>query len=349
MTSDLAEIGLAAFKKVTDLWKAGRADSLIEFTRPTRVEPIVLVDADLVHDANTPEVLQSFLSQFSGYYLQAVAVMANVGRVHVMDTLEKLSPNRDVLENGLSLIAEAYKDRLPISYGKQAVLEAEALQVSKDAISTAKERSDLSIGKLLQVEISDGPHKAVIPVNVRLIVTSLPSQTLVHILTVDTQDRSAADRYHGWKSGRLGFIRDLIFCQDLIDDHRRNLVADKDGVYSTLSKRASGNALSSIVSLNPSVATASNMALLSTRTAQELEVEMAGKLSNFHAREKLFAGTSCMIIAVLDSHYERVTFYHRSIAQATELGMQSLKASNKSGPDVGDILKAFAIGSAPAL
>ena len=229
-------------------------------------------------------------------------------------------------------------------------LTATEIGFGKDTMSTLKELANLSVGKLFSVEITDGIHKASIPVNIRLMASSLPSTSLVHILSVGNEDISIRERYHAWRSGRIEFIKDLVFCQDLIDTHRKNLMADKDGIYSNLVKRARDNQISGIVSANPSIATASNLAIMSTTTAEQLEIKVMGKLSEFKTREKIFKSTSLMIMCVVDKQWERCTFYHRGIHLPSEVSMRDLKAGNKNGgPDVSEILKAFQLGNPASL
>lgn len=43
-----------------------------------------------------PDVLQSLQSIFSGYYLQALAISTNIGKINVVKHLDKLNPNRNV-------------------------------------------------------------------------------------------------------------------------------------------------------------------------------------------------------------------------------------------------------------
>jgi hypothetical protein len=369
-----------AVRTCLDYWKAGKTDSLIDFTKPTRVEPICIVDAAVIHNDMLPEVMQSLLSIYTGYYLQAISVMATVGKVQVLKQLDRLNPERDLLENAansnfFTMVKENYSDRLPMPLKSTAMeaqgadvkkmqaemdemrkkLEAQGkappIGITKDSIATAKELSNLSVGKLINVEIQDGGNKQSIAVNVRLITSSVPTKTLIHILTLDGEDKSWNDRMRGFMSGRLKWIKDGIFCQDLIDAHRKNLIADKDGAYTAISKRANQNALSTIVSGGEaSIATASNIVVMTEATAQELELSMAGRLKDFQAREKLLRPTTVMLMAVIDPMFDRVTIYHRGIAQPTDVGLRDLKASNKgTGPDVGDILKAYQVGSAASL
>ena len=233
---------------------------------------------------------------------------------------------------------------------RQDDLKRSEFGIGRDTLSTIKELTNLSVGKMLSVEITDGLHKAAIPISIRLMASSIPTQSLVHILSVGNEDKSAKERYHAWKAGRLEFIKDLVFCQDLIDAHRKNLIADKDGLYANILKRHRGNQISTMVSGNPSVATASNLAVVSSDTISQLELKINGKFKDFRTREKVFKETYMMIVAVVDKEWDRVTFYHRGISEATEVGMRDLKASNKgNGPDVSDILKAYQVGSNPSL
>lgn len=461
MSSDLANIGLAAIGKIGDIWASGRAQSLIDYTKPARVEPLCLVDADCLYQEATPDVMQSLLSIFSAYYLQAVALSLSVGKVEVMRHLDKLNPTRDPLNSAADfsgvvanhmLARESYQWRLPTpddaarlaleqgalaleanhrdnhfggspreeregrkeqrdaerfefdlrnaqadrqmrederqaraaevqrnyelnkeKFGhekamakaqkelqdqglklqeakRQDSLNASEVGFGRDTLATLKENSNLSVGKLLSVDLTDGLHKASIVVAVRLLASSLPSSSLVHILSFDNEDTSFKERYHAWKSGRLQFWRDLVMCQDLIDAHKKQLMADKDGMYTTILRRSRANQLSAIVSANPSVATASNLVVLSDTTAADLELKINGQLKDFATREKIFKKTYLMIMAVVDKQWQRVTFYHRGIHGETVVGVRELKAANKgSGPDVSDILRAYSLGQSPSL
>lgn len=387
MSTDTLDVALGAVRRLRDVWRTGRADSLVEFTRPTRVEPIVLIDADAIHLDALPDVQQSLLSLFSGYYLQAVALMTQINNVEVLRHLDRLNPNRDVVENMLNspgwtmarsalessrdavgepnahrtLLAGNYQNRLPHARGRLALEEDVApaagapnrdLGVGRDAIATAKELTNLSVGKLLSVEVSDGKNRATIPVAVRLLASSIPTRTLVHILTNggDTPT-SAKERWHGWRSGRLSFVGDILFANDLIQAHRERLKGDPDGTFAQMSTTANKNAISAILSGDPSVATASNMVVMTERNAADLENAMGGRLSDFRAREKMLRHTSIMILAVIDPQLDRVTFYHRSIPQSTDIGVRDLRVSNKGGDgnQIKDLLMAFQSGGAPRL
>jgi len=428
--------GFGVFTKIRDMWGKGSssgaagvmADSLIDYTKVARVEPIVLIDTDCLYLDEIHEVQQSLLTIFAGYYLQAMAISATIGNVNVMRNLDKLNPSRSAGDNaantgmGWLLAQESYKHKLP-TYGDKFSMEAvnddidkfiidedqfrkiideavedaaknrkdfdaaelkakiadiekkfksvseaqakikaemeknnikldeKSFSIGRDTLKDLKELANLSVGKMFSVEITDGVHKGSMPVSIRLMASSLPSANLIHILSIGSKDdTSFKERYHGWKSGRLAFWKDLCLCQDLIDAHRHNLMADKDGIYTNIVKRARDNMISGVVTANPSIATASNLAIISSNTAEKLELHINGSLKTFSAREKVFKNTYLMILAVIDAQWGRVTFYHRGLHLPTSVSIRDLKAANKgSGPDVSDILKAYQLGNSPSL
>lgn len=471
VTDKKAEIGLNVFRDVLKAFKTSQTHSLIDATKPARVEPIVMVDAALVFNDDLPTLMQSLLSQFSGFYLQAVSLSMNVGNVSTMKTLDKLNPRRDPTdafiapESDWLLAQESYQYGLPqysakrqslsqhddylimpvrlsmeahepphisrgpsvsVSHGddhQSATLDqrerhhddqmrqreidrlqrdehqagnasirqqeradklAEAqrrdalerdklkqqdrhhqdrLDQQKDAskpapstasfkdetIRTVKELTNLSVGKLLSVEVSDGRASQSVLVSVRLIASTLPTDVLVHALTDSQKDISFKARWHGWRSGRLEFWKDLIWCQDLIDAHRQHLMKDKDGLFRSILGIQRKNSLASLLSGRLSVATASNMAIISEETAQRIEYEGKMSLSNYKQRSALFDPTALMILVVV-SNNGYAKFYYRGIPEASDLSMRDIKVSNRNGgPDITEVMKLLLQGSAPRI
>lgn len=354
--SDIASIA----GRITDSQKT---TSLVEFTSAARVEPLTIVGSDCVNLEYLPDVLQSLQSLFSGYYLQAVALTATVGDIKVIKLLDKLNPSRtptlgsfanEDLDDSWRLASESYKHRLPTTKNTVA-LEAEKVAVKnsldKDTITTIRDLSNLSVGKLLKVTIKgpDGKDAYEIPISIRLMVSQLPDSSMTHLLSMKTDDVTIVERYHAWRAGRISFIKDLVLCQDLISEHRKALMNDKDGTYSEIIKRVNNNKQAGLIQNNPSLATASNLVVISDSTAANVEYKMGGKLSNIRIREKIFNSTYIMILVIIDRQSERITFYHRGIDAGTNVGLRDIKVSNKSGgADISDFLKSYMMGNNPA-
>lgn len=363
---------LTAVGKLPDLLRSARSDSLIDYTRATRAEPICLMDPSLVHRPYTHDIMQSLTAIFAGYYLQAVAISVNVGKIDTIRMLEKVNPARSPAENAgmfigdVVLSEESYRHGLPDIKRLLSGPSMEApsrypgdgtpedmphgMTLGRQTAVTAQSVANLSVGMLLEVNVeSDGNH-ATIPVSVRLIVSAIAQDTLIHILSNAEQDRSVKERYHAWRAGQLEFVRDLMLCQDIIDDHRKALLKDSSGQYREILRRRDQNRLAAIISGQPSVATASNIIVMSADTARTLESKVGGSLKNFKVRQRIFENTYVMLMVVVDTQWEQVTIYHRSIELPTQVSVKELKSANKgTGPDVAEILKAYQLGSNPTI
>lgn len=226
-----------------------------------------------------------------------------------------------------------------------------SVNFGRDTVKMVQEVNALSVGKLLEVTIKDGDRSAVFPISLRLMVSAATPDVLTHTLAVGSAvDKKMKERFHAWRSGQLRFIRDLIFCQDLIDDHRRNLIRDKSGNYQRTLERRNKNRLTAVITGTPSLATASNLYVISEQTAKELENKIGGKLMDFKTRESVFKETYGMILTVVDTEWEQVTMFHRSIDAPTMFSIKELKRINRgTGPDVMEILRAYQMGQNPSI
>lgn len=427
--------------------RTSKTKSLVHFTKSTRVEPIALVDQQLVHLEYTKDVMQTLNSIFISYYLQAVSIAVNVGRINVVKLLDSLNPQRDVTEANATFLegqfgtesralvtpkpygdlmaTESYKYGLPrlsingqianesmemVTQGWKTGLESKLVDMidwreNMNPKYTTKEQElkmvpkldslglpvigadgkpkfepqkvlvdktgrsmtsatfsggkfndmvheavNLSVGRLIEVTIEDQGKTATIPIQVRLISSIIQPDLIAHILGDTGKNNSAKERYHAWRAGQLYFWRDLVFCQDLIDTHRKTLMQDKSGTYATMQDRKRGNSYATMLSMQPSVASASNIVVVSHRTAQQIEAKIGGRLSDVKTRERMMADTYLMLIAVVDTDRELVTIYHNGISLPTKASVRELKISNKGkGPDLTEILKAYQLGQNPTL
>lgn len=339
--------------------------SLSEVTKIARVEPLTVISKDCLQLEYLPDVLQSMVNIFTGYYLQAVALQTKIDNVNIRKVLDRLNPDRDFLMPSFesfkdiqTISIENYKFKLPkpgmeaFEVSESAKLERKLPNVEMGVNEPSKvlsEMTNLAVGKMIEVTIQSGEQKVKIPVKINLAPAQLTNQSIVHILALKTEDNSIVERFHKWRSGRIDFIKDLMFCQDLIDEHKRALMKDEGGVYTEIVKRANNAKKFGAMTINPSLVSASNIFVISETVAREVEQKLGGKLSNPRVRQLAFENTYAMIIAVIDRDFERVTFYHRGIAAPTDVSIRDIKSSNKTkGPDIMDVMKALSMGNSPA-
>ena len=338
-----------------------KTSTLTNITSVARVEPIVIVDQDCLHLDYLPEVLQSTQSIFIGYWLQALSLITTVAGVKVGRILDKLNPNRKldtsaftdyVLSKTLgvenhTLSLESYKWKLP-TLATESDKGDKTSNFGKTSNEIAASLANLSIGKVVDVSIKMEGQEAKVPVSFRLLVNTLPASSIVTLLATGATELSLKERWFKWRAGRISFVKDLILCQDLIKEHKKSLMTDKDGVFSEIYKRAKNSKLASAFSKNPSLAEASNIIIISEETSTQLKLRNNLNVDNFKDRQAIFDKTYAMILVVIDRNYERVNFYHSGLRLPTSVSLRDIKISNKNnGPDLMDILSAYKKGDAP--
>jgi len=328
-------------------------NSLVDATKLTTVEPLTIISKDLLNEEYMVNVNNTLLNLFAAYYMQAVDILTKVQSVEVVKLLDKLNPNRDAsgflaTESHPSTALENYKYDLP----KTSSL---ALELDKDDKKQLLANSNLAVGKLISVSIKLNDKEvgkeitANLSVAIRLLTTILDSNSIQEIMLGSDTDKSLIERYHAWRAGRISFIKDLIFCQDLIDEVKKRSLKDESGTVEEIIRRVSNAKKYGALSKNPSLAVASNLFVISDKVAKELEFKLGGKLNNFRTRKKLFEDTYAMIIVVVDREWERVTFYIRNIESYTDLSFKEIKNSgSEKGPDIADILKSLQLGTGPS-
>jgi hypothetical protein len=329
--------------------------SLIDVSKVARVEPLVIVDSDCANVEFLPDVMQTLLNLFSGYYLQAAELLGSkIDGVSLARKLAPLNPKQDVSDvwNAMLIYStESMKHKLPTHKHLSSALENNdkdkgSLSVVNSKIATSV---DLSVGGVYTINFSSKDARgesisAKANVSIRLMVNYIASSSVVSILTnKESHDMDLKERFHSWRSGRLEFIKDLILCNDLIDKHKKNLLKDNTGLYKQIVNRELGNKASAVLRGSPSIATASNICVVSTETISAAEAKMYGKIKDFKFRKNLFENTNMMILAVIDKSWERITFYYRGIEDSTTLSVKDLHGTKSKGNDgnVADILKSF--------
>lgn len=490
------------YRNVTAAYKD---TSLVDVTKICRVEPLTVISRDLVFYDEMSSILQTNLNLFSAYYLQAIALQAQVKDIHVMKVLDKLNPDRDFstvlmatesMKDHVECHVNAFKFRLPTSANKVTMEEisdssnldvnkleneikrlddelrnvsselgknsdTSLLNIKSSALQTTQEISEindgikvledsiaydnaridgtgdpavirsaqahmrqseqslrkekerlekstkklteleiqqksiednkdklskrftdlsslkqklsndrdeaknkvrtvaydskpiteinnLAVGKILDVTINVDNHVMKIPVRVSLAPVSIQNASIAHILAKSNEDHGFVERFHSWRAGTITSA-DLIFCLDMIKEHKKALITDTTGIYAEITRRANRAKGIGLMTNNPSLASASNIFIISANVAREIEHKLGGKLSNARVRDKAFDNTYAMLLTVVDVENERVSIYHRGIATATEVSLRDIKNSNKgsSGADIGDMLKSFMRGNAP--
>ena len=356
---------VTAIAKAIDYFKTNVAGtltdtSLTSISKITRAEPLTIISNDCANLTELPEILNTLVSVYSGYFLQAIAIMTRLNDVEVVRILDKLSPDRDntgfllqsrsVLESASNVFSTNYKYSLPTR--EIMAVETDRPMVGRDNQKMIYEASNLAVGKILDVAISiptpDGETKTVnVPVTVRLSPTLLNDETLSYLFTNQKTDDSIVERYHSWRAGRISLIRDMVFCEDLIREYRRAAIKDRSVTLQEIVRRVTNARAYGLLTKNPSLAVASNIYVLSKASAHYIESKTGEKFSTPRGREKILKDTYAMIVAIVDADWGQVTFYFNGIAYPSTMSLRSMKSSGSKGPDIADIMRSLMEGRAP--
>lgn len=233
-------------------------------------------------------------------------------------------------------------------------LSNESITAGRDAMTTITSAPNLSVGHTFSVTAREGTEanspSFEIQITVRLIVSTIRPQTIVDILAYAEKNNSPKERIHLWRAGQIEFIDDLILCKDLAKEHRRTLMNDSSKVYREILARKTNNTKAGIASGTASVATSSNIVIISSRTLAQLESMIGSTLSNFKVRDRIFRTTYLMLLIVVDTDSEVATIYHDSIELPSKVWIKDMKASgakNNKGVDVGEMIRMYQLGQAP--
>ena len=336
--------------------KAGtQISSLADLSKPCQVSPVTLIDAALINQPYIEDILKMALSQFAGYYLQAVSMILGVGRIDTLKVFDSLNPYRSVGTTVNVFSREDYTKGLPSlesfnkNYGPDALFVPSledasktktGVNVSSDS-KTIYESENLSVGKLLNVEVTDGDNKTKLPVLIRLVAAEVPTQTITHIFSAGGRD-TWGHRLFLARTGQIRFWRDFVFGQDMIDAHFKALMNDKSGVYKEITDRRRNNISKSIQTGRLSLADASNIAVVSTETLKKSTNQLYGKIEEPATRKKIFDNSFLLLLIAVDERHQRVTVYHRGMDMSSTYRIDAIKAAEKSkGQDITDIFKMF--------
>lgn len=358
---DATGLDVAKLKKLsTNL----STNDLISLTKVCRMEPLVLVDDRLKFNPIMTDMLQVTTSLVAGYYMQAFALVGNISAINVIGTLDKLNPSRTGI--GLNSIDEMSPHKITLggdvttSFLKEGLLaldeenkksDSVTYKTDKNSVAELTQLTNLAVGKMIKVTISGNGESVEVPITIRLKPITTDQASIITTLAVGSNNESVKARWMRFKAGELTFSN-LVLGDDVIKKHKAALIKDKSGFYAEVVRRANSNSAKGLATGNLSLATDSNIIVLSADTALKASRELGGPLTDFAVRESVFKTIHSNILVIVDDQRDVVNFYYRGERVANTLTATDLKNMNKGGgggPDIMSIFTAFQENKIPPL
>ena len=229
--------------------------------------------------------------------------------------------------------------------------------------TTVTERESTTKGTEQQI-VKNDDVLVTIPIHVRLLVNVVGPKTIDSLLVRHKEDIGFDERWYSWRSGRISFWKDLVMCQDLIRERKRQALDSDGDVVSKIDARVRNAIVNKVAKMSyktlggqaseikdvdtMSFGVASNLYVITAAEASRIEYHLHGKLSDVKTRNKLFGNGYAMILAVIDPDRERVKFYINGVDGFTDLSVREIKSMSKNkGPDINDMLKMLQMGMSP--
>lgn len=245
--------------------------------------------------------------------------------------------------------AENAKDAKEIKEEIKQELEKERINYNvSSGLKNIQEADNLAVGRLVQVKLTQNEHTYEVPVAVRVRPMFVPKLIMRELVALGDVKQSWSERWHKMRSGEISFISDWIFQSDVINHKRKLLALDKQGLYRELINRRKNNKLAALTTGHVSLGSASSFIVISAQTAKEVELTTGQSLTNATFRAKVFGENSAMMIIIIDTEWERVVTYTRGINGGVDYSFKDFEGFGKgNGPDITEIMKAYALGNNP--
>ena len=121
MLDTLITATLSILKKYPKVARAATSNSMTQYTKSTRSEPITMIDTGLSSMEQLPDLMMTLTSIYAAMYAQSFSIAINqeIGDIKVLQTLDQINPNRSKMEgvlalaSGLSVSSESSSLTLP--------------------------------------------------------------------------------------------------------------------------------------------------------------------------------------------------------------------------------------------
>ena len=108
-------------QKYPKLARSATSNSMTQYTKSTRSEPITMIDSTLSSMEELPDLMMTLTSIYAAMYAQSFSIAINqeIGDIKVLQTLDQINPNRSKMEgvlalaSGFSVGAESMQLKLP--------------------------------------------------------------------------------------------------------------------------------------------------------------------------------------------------------------------------------------------
>lgn len=283
-------------------------------------------------------------------YVDGIRTIRNMLDVVATEAMEYNLPMQDdaALISGLA----SYNGYQPKFDSRSQNNSNKDIKGNTTIVDTTSIELNLSYGRLVEVIFSDSNKvKTSIKLFVQILPLIIPDNVMKEFLMLNYKPEKKYRKFQ-LSAGEISFWRDYMFELDLAKRKRKALRDDKTGylreMYNELNKNQKQK-MKKYSQLAPNKQNIANTIHVYDKASFNRwcgEVRM--DFRNPAHREKYFNDTLSMIVATIDSDYEKIDMYFAGIQNRAEFNFNQVKKNSKDNNyDLTSIMKAFSSASAP--
>lgn len=184
------------------------------------------------------------------------------------------------------------------------------------------------------------PIMTEIPITIKANIVFVNSDDLYNAIEPKSKDKSFVRRWDEYRAGSIT-LTDLIFCGDLVDSYKDNLIKDKNNIIKHLNGtqlHAMGKALDN--KGKQGYDRFYNMYVVTKDEADMIERRVKGKLDNNGCKEDLFGRLNALQFMVLDNTMDVGVLYLKDISKGSVIPFKYI-GRRKDNTDISEVMKSL--------
>lgn len=355
-----ASFYLQAFKILTDLYDVSAQSAInilsTDNSSLAATGKKALIKALSREEANVPNFLQAVLSSEDQYLrLSSEAgwfkkLLSGITPTTLDDADKIASIN---LKNSQTAKNEAERAKI-----ESELIAANAKNGTK-RLSMKSDFKDLEIDKdplygtltrtlELQFTHSLTKNTLVMPISVKAHVIITDITNILNMLAPNSRDKRFVNRLDEWRAGAITFW-DLVSCNDLIADYKKNKLRDKENLFDLVNSRVKGSAATALSNALDTKGNYPiegfeknyNMLIISADEKVRLDRHIGGDITKEKYKQDLLEQSHAMLCTVLDQDYERANILTKDIRGVSDIGFKSLSRRNEKSNDMAGIVQSL--------
>lgn len=332
------------------------------------VEPIIYVSNNAKDVEVIDKVLEVNTDIFSSFYIQAFEILKNHFDMDTTMVVKALGTDN---VNGVGMLIGGMKlalDRQEYSDDYISVLLSGESLSFEDVKSSDKNKRDgiyegnsagtdakdqatsLLMQRNLEIRTTvskDGnKHEFIIPITIKAHIVFLSIDNILLSLNPRGNDKTFTYRWTDFKAGLVS-VRNLIFCDDLIAEYKKNKFDDKADILTTINNRVAASAAKTVLTGMQGTEGNYNMYIVTAADKSRIDKQIGGNIYDEKYKQDLISAARAMTFTVVDADYERVVIITADIRGRSEITFKTLSKRKDSGNDLTEVLKALLVNKPP--